>query len=174
MKITVELSRDEGTNTKTINVIGPWDPEEGLIQHSITLPENAPDAQVDSALLRAINTIGPEFSQKLSDFIAAEVEPPVEPEPGNDAGRVAGLRIVAVDGDSENMRKLFERAIELNRDVKIDYTDAREQSTKDRVITPLSFEWIGAGDAPSRAIKVRDAGTLKTFYLYRMDRAEIL
>lgn len=77
--------------------------------------------------------------------------------------------LAAVDGDSQNMRDVLSNAIRTGADIRLDYTDAAGKESQ-RIVTPIEVTW-GSNE---RVLKARDGGTLKTFYLSRIDRAEIV
>lgn len=124
----------------------------------------------------AIARIG-QVIQEVAPILASEPVTALDLEPD---ARIEPLREdiferkVAIDGDSDNMRKLLDYAVQQAKEVKLTYTD-RKDNTTTRSVAPVEVRWAGSSDTPRRALIANDAQQDgKTFYLDKIDRAEVI
>lgn len=111
-----------------------------------------------------------------SVVIKAGLSIPSDPEdfslkltPDPRLGATVVARQVVVDGDSENMRALINGAILQDEQLRITYTRATDEENE-YVVRPTELDRGPGG----RWMKALHDGVRKSFYLYRISRAEVV
>lgn len=172
MNIDITLERDgDRLKATASSEADEWGSQ---IAYSVWVHQDSEDpAQVANlvgcAVLGAGLTVPPRPSAQNPEF-SLQLEPVVEvPE-----RKTHSERDVVVDGDSEAMRRLLSRACTSGSTVRLDYTDAKGNSSHGRDVLPIALDWSGSTGNPARVLVAVDSGVRKTFYLMRINRAEIV
>lgn len=166
MTLQVELSED---GTATISAEG----------FSLTTREDSPGDALHEAT-PIIDAVFPILAKDPCDLNIGPVED--DGYRGYMARTDAPLRrntciekTVAVSPDGK--LDYVKRALTETRPLRIDYTDSVGNKTEGRTIYPVKLDWGGGTLSPERVVKAHDStpeGTVKTFYLSRVERVELL